>query len=127
MLRLLVLLFVLALHVPTASAGVASPIEPITEATAPHFIYGGATTSATRAAKLRSPVLNGYDVAGDVSLVRTPVSGAVSAAKGAPRAGASALEDASQAALKAAEGPINISRKHLPGAAGRYNKVRRRA
>jgi RHS repeat-associated protein len=44
------------------------------------------------------------------------------AAKGAPRAGASALEDASQAAFNAAEGPINISRKHLPGAGGRYNK-----
>jgi hypothetical protein len=48
--------------------------------------------------------------------------GAKAATKAAPRAGASALEDASRASFKAAEGPINISRKHLPGAGGRYNK-----
>lgn len=50
------------------------------------------------------------------------VSGFFRATKGVPRAGVSALEDASQAGFKAAEGPINISRKHFAGAGGRYNK-----
>ncbi len=40
----------------------------------------------------------------------------------AAKAGASALEEASEAAFRASRGPINISRKHYPGAGGRHSK-----
>lgn len=40
----------------------------------------------------------------------------------AAKAGASALEEASEAAFRASRGPINISRKHYPGAGGRHSR-----
>ena len=48
--------------------------------------------------------------------------GAQGTTKFVPPPSVSALEQASHASFKAAQGPINISRKHLPGARGRYNK-----
>jgi RHS repeat-associated protein len=44
------------------------------------------------------------------------------AANGVPRVGASALEDASKAVSKAADGSFQISRKHYPGSGGRYSR-----
>jgi hypothetical protein len=112
------LLALVALLPPSAAADVF-----LADAGAEIFTYDGAyVRTNSPAITSGSGAVPAYDGPSESSLSRTAVSAGRLAAKGVPRAGASALEDASQAAFKAAEGPISISRKHLPGAVGRYNK-----
>jgi hypothetical protein len=97
------------------------------------FRYDGSASNAapvrtTSAATTRTTVPRAVTLAAEREIADAPRSWSSlitgdRATKAAPRAGASALEDASQAANKAAEGPINISKKHLAGAGGRYNKL----
>lgn len=87
------------------------------------YSYDSLAACTTPAADTHSGGFGSHDTTRrKVARVHKRIDAGQVATKAAPRAGASALEDASHAAYKAAEGPINISRKHLPGAGGRYNK-----
>lgn len=57
-----------------------------------------------------------------VGVVPQGKGGALLGKSAATKGGLGALEEASEAAFRASQGPIKISRKHFPGAGGGYNK-----
>lgn len=84
--------------------------------------YAGTTTSA--------PMNCNYDESAASAHAGAYADDALSDAAGvrsarndlAAKGGVSALEEASETAFRASRGPINISRKHYPGAGGGYSK-----